>query len=252
LQVAFLSEADEYDEIFAALKHPVRRQILLFLEQKSEASFTALQKAVDTNDTGLLSYHLKELAPLVEQSKRGTYRLSETGQAAVAFFQKVENEKNLTSKAVGKEFEKWIGKIFFLVFIVGISLIAPLSADIYVLVQTVGALSLSVEHIVGMFLIGLFGMIFGAVLFVFYDRHYFSKLVRTNLLHSESFALFLALASILTTYAFAAFQAATLATSSDTMSQNVIWSIGAARIGVFLCVTPLLTYAIVKIPRKFE
>jgi DNA-binding transcriptional ArsR family regulator len=28
-----LAEADAYDEIFAALKHPVRRQILLFLEE---------------------------------------------------------------------------------------------------------------------------------------------------------------------------------------------------------------------------
>jgi DNA-binding transcriptional ArsR family regulator len=43
---AGVTEADEYDEIFAALKHPVRRQILLFLEEQGEASFTQVQNAV--------------------------------------------------------------------------------------------------------------------------------------------------------------------------------------------------------------
>ncbi|NWG10591.1 helix-turn-helix transcriptional regulator, partial [Candidatus Bathyarchaeota archaeon] len=51
------TETNEYDVIFAALKHPVRRQILLFLEQKGEASFTEIQKAVSIDDTGLISYH---------------------------------------------------------------------------------------------------------------------------------------------------------------------------------------------------
>jgi len=61
----------------SSLKHPVRRQILLLLEEKGEASFTEIQKAVGVNDTGLLSYHLKELGTLVEQSERGKYDLSE-------------------------------------------------------------------------------------------------------------------------------------------------------------------------------
>jgi DNA-binding transcriptional ArsR family regulator len=60
-----LGEADEYNEIFAALKHPVRRQILLFLEEVGEASFAAVQTAVGIEETGLMSYHLKELVPLV-------------------------------------------------------------------------------------------------------------------------------------------------------------------------------------------
>jgi DNA-binding transcriptional ArsR family regulator len=41
-----LTETDEYNRIFVALKHPVRRQILLLLEEKSEASFTEIQKAI--------------------------------------------------------------------------------------------------------------------------------------------------------------------------------------------------------------
>jgi len=71
-----LAESDDYDEIFAALRHPVRRQILFLLEDKGELSFTEIQNTLGLNDTGLISYHLKELATLVEQSKRGKYSLS--------------------------------------------------------------------------------------------------------------------------------------------------------------------------------
>jgi DNA-binding transcriptional ArsR family regulator len=242
-----LTGTDEYDEIFAALKHPVRRQILLFLEQNGEVSFTALQKAVGKDDTGLLSYHLKELAPLVEQSERGKYRLSEIGKAAVALFMKVEDERNLTSKAISTELERWIGKIVFLAFIVGITLIAPLSVDIYLSVQTLNISSLSLEQVVGTFLIGFLGMLSGVVLFVFYDRHYFSKRVRTNVVHSEGFATALSLLSILTVYVVVSFQASTLTMGSSMTYSNLTWLLGVARTVTFLSITPLLTYAIVRI-----
>ena len=242
-----MTGTDEYDEIFAALKHPVRRQILLLLEQNGEVSFTALQKAVGKDDTGLLSYHLKELAPLVEQSERGKYRLSEIGKAAVALFQKVEDERNLTSKVVSREFERWIGKIVFLAFIVGITLIAPLSVDIYLSVQTLNGSSLSLEQVVGTFLTGFLGMLSGVVLFVFYDRHYFSRRVRTNMVHSEGFASVLALLSILTVYVVVSFQASTLTMGSSMTYSNLTWLLGVARTVTFLFITPLLTYAIVRI-----
>jgi len=98
-----LPETDEYDEIFAALKHPIRRQILLFLKARGEVSFTDIQNAVGIDDTGLMSYHLEELAPLVEQSARGKYCLSEVGQASVELFRKVERERQRSSVAVREE-----------------------------------------------------------------------------------------------------------------------------------------------------
>ena len=107
-----LADSDEYDEIFAALKNPIRRQILLVLEQKGEVSFTNLQQAVGISDTGLMSYHLKELASLVEQSEKGKYRLSQTGQAGIALFQKVETQRNQTGIAVHRELEKMVGQSF--------------------------------------------------------------------------------------------------------------------------------------------
>ena len=144
------TETNEYDAIFAALKHSVRRQILLFLEQKGEASFTEIQKTVSIDDTGLISYHLGELAPLVEQSARGKYRLSEIGQTSIALFRKVEQEKQRTSTVVRRELGKAIGEIVFLFFIVGITLMAPLSIAMYVSVQNLYAPTLSFGQITGL------------------------------------------------------------------------------------------------------
>jgi len=44
---------------------------------------------------------------------------------------------------------------------------APLSVDIYVSVQNLYTASLSLGQVVGMYLAGLSGMIFGVILFVF-------------------------------------------------------------------------------------
>ncbi|MBN2259997.1 MAG: hypothetical protein JW702_05615, partial [Clostridiales bacterium] len=74
--------------------------ILVFLEQTGEASFTDIQNAVNVNDTGFLSYHLKKLNLLVEQSSRGKYNISEIGQTSMVLFRKVELEQERTSKIV--------------------------------------------------------------------------------------------------------------------------------------------------------
>jgi hypothetical protein len=85
-----------------------------------------------------------------------------------------------------KELEKSIGKIVFLFFVVGVTLMAPLSIGIYASVQNLYATpNLSLGYMVGMYLLGLSGVVFGDILFVFYDRHYFSKNTKTNIIHSS-------------------------------------------------------------------
>jgi len=241
-----LPETDEYDEIFAALKHPIRRQILLFVEQRGEASFTDIQNAVGINDTGLMSYHLKELEPLVEQSARGKYCLSEVGQASVELFRKVERERQRSSTAVREEIEKWIGKIVFLFFIIGITLMAPLSVDIYLSVQNIYQPSLSAEQVTSMFLVSFFGMIFGAILFTFYDRHYFSKSVKASVIHSTIFAIATASLSICSVYAIHSFEEATLSISAFHVN-GMTWLLGILRTVSFVGSTPPVIYALNKI-----
>jgi DNA-binding transcriptional ArsR family regulator len=124
-----LAETGEYDEIFTALKHPVRRQILLFIEREGEASFTEIQQETSIGDTGLMSYHLKELASLLEQPKRGKYSLSEVGQAGVELFRKVERERQKSSTIVRGEIERFlvdsIKRSVLLLGIVGLTVLCP-------------------------------------------------------------------------------------------------------------------------------
>ena len=241
-----MAEADEYDEIFAALKHPVRRQILLFLEERGEASFTEVQNAVGIEDTGLMSYHLKELAPLVEQSERGKYRLSEMGQAGVALFQRVERERRGTRVTVRSEINKWLGETLvkgvLLALLLGFTWGVPATLDILLSVQSFTGVSLF--QLTGMFLISFFGMVLGAALFSVYYRHYHSKDVKANIKYTTFFAAVVTVASILVFYQVYLFGEGTLTGS------GIPWQFGALRAIGLMVSAPAVAYVIGKSKRK--
>lgn len=234
-----MAESDDYDEIFAALKHPIRRQILLLLEDRGEVSFTEIQNALGLSDTGLISYHLKELATLIEQSRRGKYSLSEVGRASMTLFRKVEMEKDKTSKTVHGELEKLFGEAIFLFLIFGITLIAPLSADITLSVESIGQSGVSIEQVFVSNFVGLLGMILGVLLFIFYDRHYFTRNLRRNIVHATIFAVAPAVASISSVYVQYFF-----AEMTSTQGNTLIWSAGALRSISLLVAAPIMTYFI--------
>ena len=245
-----MTETTEYDKIFTALKHPMRRQILLLLEDEGEMSFTGIQNAVGLEDTGLLSYHLKELESLVRQSARGKYSLSEVGEASIALFRKVEREKQLSGLAVQGYFEKLIGKIVFLFLIVGVTLTVPLSADIYLSVQNIYASSVSVEQIIVMFLVGFFGMIFGAILFTLYDRHYNAKSLRTNLVHSTIYAIGISLLATFSACAIHNFELKTMSLGNESWPINMTWLISILRVVFFAGGTLVVTYLVNRLMKR--
>jgi DNA-binding transcriptional ArsR family regulator len=234
-----LAASNDYDEVFAALKHPIRRQILLLLEDKGELSFTEIQNALGLSDTGLISYHLKELATLIEQSGRGKYSLSEVGRASMTLLRKVEMEKDKTSKAVHGELEKLFGEAIFLFLIFGISLIAPLSVDISLSVENIGQLGVSIGQLFFSNLIGLLGMIFGVLLFIFYDRHYFTRNLRRNIIHATIFALVPAVVSISSVYVQNFF-----VEMASPKGNTLILSAGVLRGISLMIVAPILAYII--------
>lgn len=245
-----VAETSEYDAIFAALKHPMRRQILLFLEQKGEASFTDIQNAVSINDTGLVTYHLGELTPLVEQSARGKYRLSEIGQTSMVLFRKVEQEKQRTSTAVRKELEKAVGEIVFLFLIVGLTLMAPMSIDIYASVQNLYVPTLSFGQMVGLYIVGLSGMILGAILFAFYDRHYFSNNRKTNVIHSSIFAIGISLLLVFSAYVSYRFEEATLSIAPLPSKDRIGWLLMILHAVSLLASTPIIAYSMSKLTKR--
>jgi DNA-binding transcriptional ArsR family regulator len=69
------------EEVFKALDHQKRRDILRNIGEKEGATFTEIMNAGKIPDSPTLSYHLRSLAPFVEQ-KHGGYRLTPMGKDA--------------------------------------------------------------------------------------------------------------------------------------------------------------------------
>jgi DNA-binding transcriptional ArsR family regulator len=69
------------ESIFKTLSHQKRRDVLRFIGESGEATFTEIKNSVEIEDSPDLSYHLNALNYLVIQ-KEGKYRLSELGHDA--------------------------------------------------------------------------------------------------------------------------------------------------------------------------
>jgi DNA-binding transcriptional ArsR family regulator len=69
------------ESIFKTLSNQKRRDILRFVGEKKQVSFTEIKKAVEIEDSSSVSYHLNSLQPLITQ-KDEKYSLSELGQEA--------------------------------------------------------------------------------------------------------------------------------------------------------------------------
>jgi DNA-binding transcriptional ArsR family regulator len=238
-----LAEPDNYDRVFAALKHPVRRQILLFVEGKGEVSFTEIQNNAGLDDTGLLSYHLKELAPLLNQSERGKYSLSEVGVASMALFRKVEKQKQYSYSEFRHNFGRFFGELVAISVIIAITLMPPMSANILLSVQTIASPDLVGTQAVAIGLMSVFIMLIGCVLFVFFDRHYYSTKQRTNTVHAALFAFGIGgLASLNDFYTFRFMLDVTQTFSlSDPMILSAIF-----RTASFIVAAPIVAYELSK------
>lgn len=68
-------------EVFKALDHQKRRDILRYVGEKKAATFTEILSVSKVSDSPTLSYHLRILAPFIEQ-RNGKYRLTPIGRDA--------------------------------------------------------------------------------------------------------------------------------------------------------------------------
>jgi len=82
-------DQEHISKILSILSHPLRREILLNLSEKGEASFTDLLNLLKV-DTGKLSFHLRALEVFIEQTPTGKYKLSRAGESAVRVIHDVE------------------------------------------------------------------------------------------------------------------------------------------------------------------
>lgn len=77
-----VADQDNVSGILTVLSHPIRREILVLLNEKGECSFTDIMNSLSL-DTGKLSFHMRSLAGLVERTSSGKYRLNKMGENAV-------------------------------------------------------------------------------------------------------------------------------------------------------------------------
>ncbi len=247
-----MAQSNEYDAIFAALKHPLRRRILLLLDEKGEVSFTDIQKAVGLEDTGLMSYHLKELELLVSQSTRGRYWLSEIGKTSVALLKKVERSRDV-SGVVRKELGTVAGKVLWFLIICAVPWIAAMTVDIYASVQLINNTATTLTWMYALSLLIMYG---GVALFNVYDQHYYSKVPRKNTLHSILFALAVALTLIPSEYTTYQFMARTLEyaaiPSQYYSTQTFFGPAMLLRSILFVVGTPFITQLTSKLTERFS
>jgi hypothetical protein len=69
------------EEVFKALDHQIRRDILRYIGDGKNPTFTDILNATRSPDSPTLSYHLRTMAPFLEQ-KDGRYHLNPVGRAA--------------------------------------------------------------------------------------------------------------------------------------------------------------------------
>jgi len=89
-------DQENVSRILSALSNTIRREILLILHEKGETSFTELMTTL-VIDTGKLSFHMRNLAPFVEQTASGKYKLNRAGIDAVRVIRDVESFSEISA-----------------------------------------------------------------------------------------------------------------------------------------------------------
>jgi DNA-binding HxlR family transcriptional regulator len=81
-------EIIDEEEIFKSLSHRIRRDIIKIIGVKS-SKFSEIQNHLNEIDSPTLSYHLKNLQPLLVQEEN-EYKLSEIGESAFRLLSKTD------------------------------------------------------------------------------------------------------------------------------------------------------------------
>ena len=84
------SDEDSVSKILSVIAHPLRREILTLVSEKSECSFTDLLNMLQV-DTGKLSFHLRTLSAFLDQTSNGKYVLNRTGESAIRVIADVQS-----------------------------------------------------------------------------------------------------------------------------------------------------------------
>ena len=82
------------EEVFKALDHQKRRDVLRYVGEKRGGTFTEILNATGMPDSPTLSYHLRSLSPFMEQ-REGRYVLTPIGKTAYSLLLKTADYKTV-------------------------------------------------------------------------------------------------------------------------------------------------------------
>jgi DNA-binding transcriptional ArsR family regulator len=113
-------------DVFKALENQKRRDILRLIGEKKGISFTEVLSSSRIQDSPTLSYHLRELAPFIQQ-KEGKYELTPMGRDVYNLLLKTASYGKVVLFQK-KRFGATFGNL--LLWIIGIAAAAYLEVDI--------------------------------------------------------------------------------------------------------------------------
>ncbi|MGD8506853.1 MAG: helix-turn-helix domain-containing protein [Candidatus Bathyarchaeota archaeon] len=123
-------EEENYSVIFNSLKHPARRKLLKMLAEMPR-SLSEMSAALGLSSSHL-TYHLEHLGELVFKIEDGKYCLSALGKAAVTTMSKVEEAPRVNEKKASLSLPPLRRESFYVVFLVGLIVLAAISYRQYV------------------------------------------------------------------------------------------------------------------------
>jgi len=97
-------------ELFEAISHPTRIQILRIL-RRNALGFAGLKHKLGISSSGNLAHHLNKLATLVETNAKGKYKLTDQGHEALYAIMTVTYMRNWKDWML--DTYVWMGAIFF-------------------------------------------------------------------------------------------------------------------------------------------
>jgi hypothetical protein len=125
------------EEVFKALDHQLRRDILRYIGEGKNPTFTEIMNATASPDSPTLSYHLRTLAPFLEQND-GRYELNPVGKAAYTLLL-----RTTAYSQVARLHKKKLGAIIGHIFLWVCAIAAGLVLDVDSFMTTIALPSLA-------------------------------------------------------------------------------------------------------------
>jgi DNA-binding transcriptional ArsR family regulator len=119
-------------EVFKALDHQTRRDILRYVGERKGCTFTEIMNASRVPDSPSLSYHLRILAPFMEQ-RDGRYGLTRIGRAAYTLLLRT-SDYNRVALLYRKKTGAIIGHIVLWVSAIAASLVLDVDWFLYAII----------------------------------------------------------------------------------------------------------------------